>query len=164
MSLGYPCCGSLLTNKHLPHCTKGKPVSTMAKYQVRLAAFMSNIGKTKDTTPPNKTNVEGMLGIAYMWDFIEAYAAGKSKNAWKELEENNLIMTEELEPGEYVLNESPNFICQANVTEKVRRFVPDVLVKALNKKYKVPLPVAAKMIEEAKVPTKSQVKLKIVER
>lgn len=139
--------------------------SPLMKFQVRLANFMSTVGKTKDTEPPSKSNVEKLLGIAFMWDFIASYAKGRSDVAWAELEDNNIIDTAELSPGEYILAESPGFVCKANVTARVKRFSPDALAKNLNRsQYKVPTPVALQMIEAAKVPTNSQTKLNIIER
>lgn len=137
----------------------------MLRFQVRLANFLSTIGKTKDTELPKKSNTETLLASAYMWDFIAAYAKGRSDVAWAELEDNNIIDAKELEPGEYILAESPGFVCKANVTAKVKRFAPNVLAESLSKsKYKVPTPIALQLIEQAKVPTTSQTKLNIIER
>lgn len=156
----------LSTIAHQHRMYKGKSMaSPLIKFQVRLANFMSTIGKTKDTELPRKSNTETLLASAYMWDFIAAYAKGRSDVAWAELEDNNIIDTKELEPGEYILVESPGFVCKANVTQKVKRFNPETLAKTLNKsQYKVPTPVALQMIEAAKVPTTSQTKLNIIER
>lgn len=137
----------------------------MLKFQVRLANFMSTIGKTKDTELPKKSNTETLLASAYMWDFIVSYAKGRSDVAWAELEDNNIIDAKELEPGEYILAESPGFVCKANVTQKVKRFDPKKLATDLAmSKYKVPTPIALQLIEQAKVPTTSQTKLNIIER
>lgn len=139
--------------------------TTLSKYQVRLADVMSRFGKTAETEPPKKSNQETLLALAYMWDFVAAYAKGRSDAAWKELEDSKIIDATALEPGEYILAESPNFLCKAVVTAKVKRFNPAALATALNKsKFKVPLPVATKMIEDAKKETTSQVRLNIIER
>lgn len=138
---------------------------SLTKFQVRLANFMSTIGKTKDTELSKKSNTETLLASAFMWDFIAAYAKGRSDIAWSELEDNNIIDAKELEPGEYILAESPGFVCKANVTAKVKRFSPEALAKNLNRsQFKVPTPVALQMIDAAKVPTTSQTKLNIIER
>lgn len=138
---------------------------SLIKFQVRLANFMSTIGKTKDTELPKKSNTETLLASAFMWDFIASYAKGRSDIAWAELEDNNIIDTAELSPGEYILAESPGFVCKANVTAKVKRFNAEALAKNLNRsQFKVPTPVALQMIDAAKVPTTSQTKLNIIER
>lgn len=138
---------------------------SLTKFQVRLANFMSTIGKTKDTELSKKSNVETLLASAFMWDFIAAYAKGRSDIAWAELEDNNIIDSKGLDPGEYILAESPGFVCKANVTQKVKRFNPDALVTALrNSKFKVPEHVSVGLIDAAKVPTTSQTKLNIIER
>lgn len=138
---------------------------SLTKFQVRLANFMSTIGKTKDTELSRKSNTETLLASAFMWDFIAAYAKGRSDIAWAELEDNNIIDSKGLDPGEYILAESPGFVCKANVTAKVKRFSPEALAKNLNRsQFKVPTPVALQMIDAAKVPTTSQTKLNIIER
>lgn len=138
---------------------------SLTKFQVRLVNFMSTIGKTKDTELSKKSNTETLLASAFMWDFIAAYAKGRSDIAWSELEDNNIIDAKELEPGEYILAESPGFVCKANVTAKVKRFSAEALAKILSKsQYKVPVAIVLQMIDTAKVPTTSQTKLNIIER
>ena len=89
----------------------------------------------------------------------------KKKDAWKYLADNEVIEDcSNYDPGEYSLAESPHFFAKAKISQPVKRFDADTLALALNKKYKVPVPIAKEMIEQAKVPSKSTVTKSVVER
>lgn len=124
-----------------------------------LAKFGSN-----GTTVPDTSNTGKLVGEAYMWDEIASYAKKKSEQLWGRLEADGIIEPpDNTTASESVLYKSKSFIVNAKVSNPVKRFNPSVLAKALNKKYKVPIPVAIQMIEEAKIGTKGTVTLSIVE-
>lgn len=133
------------------------------------ADITKHLHKLADTcaakNPDAKHNIGKQLGVIHFWTMIEKYAKGQKEQAWKDLEKEGMIDScAELDPGEYSLVESPSFFCKAKVSEKVKRFDPSTLAEALNKKYKVPKPIAVEMIDQAKVPTKSTVTKSVVER
>lgn len=135
-------------------------------YETDIIKVLAKMGKTNGTTnPDSKHNTGSLLGEAFMWDRIEAYARNRSEAAWKALEKEGLIDKTGLDPGDHQLAQSPNFAVFARVTNPVKRFSGDELAVLLAKsKYKVPVSTTKEMIDQAKVPTKSVVSLKVVER
>lgn len=112
--------------------------------------------------PDTKHNTGRQLGEAYMWDEIEKYAAAMSKRVWEKLESDKVITTTDLTPGGHMIADAPHFTIMAEVTQPVRRFSGDALAKWLEKEKKIPIIVTKEQIEKAKLPTTSQVKLKVV--
>lgn len=117
--------------------------------------------------PDVKSNTGNLLGQAFFWSKIENYAKGKKDEAWELLAKEDIADIEackEYDQGEYSLCESQSFVATAKVSNPVKRFDENVLAKALQAKYRVPLPTSKEMIAAAKVPTKPQVTKSIVER
>lgn len=129
---------------------------------------LSDLCEKKNPDAEAKNSPHGrLIGMAYFWQKVEAYAEGKKKEAWKNLEEAGFISDDikDYDPGDYSIGESASFLVTAKVSNPVKRFNADALKQALNKsKYKVPLPVAAEMIEAAKLPGNSSVTKTITER
>lgn len=136
-------------------------------YEADIIKTLAKIGKTNGTINPDaKHNTGSMLGEAFMWDRIEAYAHNRSEAAWAALSKEGLIPDkQELDPGDHQLAQSPSFAVFARVTQPVKRFSGEELANLLAKsKYKVPTSTTKELIDQAKVPTKSMVSLKVVER
>jgi hypothetical protein len=135
-------------------------------YETTIVKALSRLGKNGTENPDAKHNVGSLLGEAYMWDQVEKYAKNKSDAAWKAMEKEGLVPDKKsLDPGEYQLADSPSFAIFAKVTQPIRRFDGQELANLLAKsKYKVPVSTTKELIEEAKVPTTSTVRMAVVER
>ena len=136
-------------------------------YETDIVKVLAKMGKGNGTVNPDaKHNTGSMLGEAFMWDRIEAYAHNRSEAAWAALAKEGLIPDKKtLDPGDHQLAQSPNFAVFARVTQPVKRFSGDELANLLAKsKYKVPTSTTKELIDQAKVPTNSMVSLKVVER
>lgn len=159
--------------KPIVNAKSTKSVSRVeAETKVPSTAFLTNIVKNMNSvfndtvreSPDSQHNSGRLLAFVYFWDTAAAIAKGRSAKAWEALTANKLIDEKERDPGEYDLTESPHFLCTLKVSEKVRRFDPQVLAEALLKKYKVPIPITKQMVEAAKVPSKSTNTYRIVEK
>ena len=135
-------------------------------YETDIIKTLAKMGKNGTINPDAKHNTGSLLGEAFMWDRIEAYAKNRSEAAWAALSKEGLIPDKKsLDPGDHQLVESPNFAVFARVTNPVKRFSGDELATLLAKsKYKVPVSTTKELIDQAKVPTSSMVTMKIVER
>lgn len=136
-------------------------------YETDIIRALSKIGQTNGTANPDaKNNVGGLLGEAFLWDKVRAYAEGRAKAAWLKLEKEEIVPDKKtLSPGDHILAESPSFACTAKVSRPVERFSGDELADLLAKsKYKVPVSTTKELIDQAKIPTTSMVTMKIVER
>lgn len=135
-------------------------------FQAEIVKHLNKIADVCDKkNPDQKHNTGRQLGLVFFWSMIEKYAEAKKKDAWSYLVDNGVIEdTSTYDPGDYSLAESPHFCATAKVSKPVKRFDGEYLAQQLNKRYKVPVPVAKEMIEEAKLPTKSMVTKAVVER
>lgn len=136
-------------------------------YETDIIKQLAKLGKTNGTLNPDaKHNTGSLLGEAFMWDRVEAYARNRSEAAWAALSKEGLIPDKKtLEPGDHQITQSPSFAVFARVTQPVKRFSGDELANLLAKsKYKVPTSTTKELIDHAKVPTSSMVTLKVVER
>jgi hypothetical protein len=135
-------------------------------YRTDIIRFMSGIAAKTLPNPDSKHNQGALIGTAFMWDEIEAYAKKKSAEAWEKLESEGIIPDiRTLDGGDHELAYSPSFTVQASVSEPVRRFSREELAKLLAKsKYKVPVSVTAELCDQSRLPGNPQRKLKIVER
>lgn len=136
-------------------------------YETDIIKQLTKLGKSNGTVnPDSKHNTGSLLGEAFMWDRIEAYAKNRSDAAWKALEKEGLIPDKKtLDPGDHQLSQSPSFAVFARVTQPVKRFSGEELAILLAKsKYKVPVSTTKELIDQAKVPTNSMVTMKVVER
>jgi hypothetical protein len=135
-------------------------------YETDIIKALSRMGKNGTENPDAKSNTGRLLGEAFMWDRIEAYAAQRAEAAWAALEKEELVPDKKtLTPGDHQLAQSPSFAIFARVTQPVKRFSGDELAILLAKsKYKVPVSTTKELIDQAKVPTNPMVSMKIVER
>ena|SRR5258705_4575637 len=136
-------------------------------YKVAIAKALSRLGSNGTVNPDQKHNQGRMLGEAYLWREVEAYAKSKSEAAWRVLEREGIAPNKDtIEPGtEVEFGFSPSFVGIAKATQPVKRFDGDELAMLLAKsKWKVPVSAAKEMISDAKVPTKPMVSMKIIER
>ena len=135
-------------------------------YETDIIKTLAKMGKNGTINPDAKHNTGSLLGEAFMWDRIEAYAKNRSEAAWAALSKEGLIPDKKsLDPGDHQLVESPSFAVFARVTNPVKRFSGDELAILLAKsKYRVPISTTKELIDQAKVPTSSMVTMKIVER
>lgn len=115
----------------------------------------------------NSSNVGTLLTSAYAWDVIADYARKQSEAAWAALVSNELIPSDdELRKhiGKRDLFSAGPLTITVDVTEPAKRFNEGALVTVLqDSKYKIPPHVTREAVLAAKVPTKSAVKLKIIE-
>lgn len=114
---------------------------------------------------PEKTNVGRRLSDAYLWDTIQSFAKKQSDKLWADLEKDGIYNLEDAGDveGEFILAKSPRFTLNLKVTAKVKRFSPQALAVYFKKTYKVPEPITIKACEDAKVPTKGNKQLSIIE-
>jgi hypothetical protein len=134
-------------------------------YQAQIIKALGKIGVSNGTVNPDaKHNMGNLLGEAFLWDTVKKYAEGRSKIAWDGMAAAGLVDKTKLEPGDHTIAESPGFKATAKVSEKVKRFSAQALAEAMNKRFKVAVPSALQMIEQAKVPTTSTVTLRVVEK
>lgn len=134
-------------------------------FTTEIAKLLTSLDvKLMGSGPDAKHNVGRRLQQAYFWDQVQAYAKKQSDTLWSGLEKDELVLTSNLDPGDHVLAESPHFVVNAKVSERVRRFNADYLADQMKKKFKVSIPIAKQMIESAKQPSNSTTTLKIVEK
>jgi hypothetical protein len=135
-------------------------------YETDIIKALSKMGKNGTVNPDAKSNTGRLLGEAFMWDRIEAYAAQRSEAAWAALEKEELVPNKKtLSPGDHQLAQSPSFAIFARVTQPVKRFSADQLAQLLfESKYKVPISTTKELVDHAKVPTTPMVSMKVVER
>jgi hypothetical protein len=133
-------------------------------YAAKIVKALGKLGVNGTENPDAKHNTGRALGEIFMWNTVKKYVEGKLDNAWERAQKEGVIDLNNLAIGEYELASSPTFLATVKVSQPVRRFSPEALATELNKKYKVPLPIAKEMIEAAKVPTKSTVTKSIIEK
>lgn len=133
-------------------------------FEAQIVKALGKLGSNGTTNPDAKHNVGSYLGQLFMWNTVRKAAEGQVKNLWDTLEARGIIDIDDLDPGDHELARSPHFVTTAKVSQPVKRFDAQKLANALNKKYKVPVPIALEMIEAAKSPTKSTVTKAIIEK
>jgi hypothetical protein len=114
--------------------------------------------------PDAKHNVGNLIGEQFLWDEIAKYAKAMSEKTWKALEKVQDLDIEDLTQGDHMLLQSPHFVITASVSAPVKRFAVGELARVLKEKYKIPEIISKELIDKAKVPTKSTVTIKIVEK
>lgn len=104
-------------------------------YETDIIKQLAKLGKTNGTLNPDaKHNTGSLLGEAFMWDRVEAYARNRSEAAWAALSKEGLIPDKKtLEPGDHQITQSPSFAVFARVTQPVKRFSGDELANLLAK-------------------------------
>lgn len=132
-------------------------------YKTRIEKALSRLGTNGTENPDTKSNTGRAIGEAFLWDEVERLAKAKSKDAWAALDSIGLL-TDEKNPGEYLIAESPSFAVNVRISEPVRRFDPDHLADLLLKKYKVPKSTTKQFVEASKLPAKSTFTYKIIEK
>lgn len=146
----------------------GYPVQNAPKtaYITAIISFMGRLGLRDSNTlnPDVKDNTGNILGEAFMWDTVLKVAKGHSDRIWKKMEAT-IIKADGLAEGAHILASSPRFVCSAVVTAPVRRFNAEALADAMSQPpYKVPKHITLKMVEDAKIGTKGNVRLEVVEK
>lgn len=136
-------------------------------YKVEIIKFLSKLGTNGTKNPDEKHNQGRLLGEAFMWDEVEAYAKNRSEAAWKVLEtegiapaKNTIEASSETEFGF-----SPSFLGIVKATKPVSKFDPDTFADMLSRsKYKVPVSYTKEALNDAKVEGNPKVSYKIIER
>lgn len=136
------------------------------KYSTKIQRALSRFGTNSTENPDTRSNIGNLLGSVFLWAEVQRYAAAQVKGAWKALEDSGLTPDNaSLSPGEHAIANSPHFVLTYRISEPVRRFDPDALAQSLLKsKYKVPLHTTKELIEASKLPSKSTVTKKIIEK
>ncbi len=135
-----------------------------------MRTLMENVRDLLRHNPDVKNNTGAILGEMFLWKEIEKYSKGRYDSLKKYAKAEKIIdipdeeETDGLAPGDHIIGESRHFVVAAKVTEKVRRFSADVFAQGLFESYKIPVILTKEKIEKSKVPTKSQVKISIMER
>jgi hypothetical protein len=135
-------------------------------YETEIVKALAKFGSNSTANPDAKHNTGSMIGEAFMWDKIEAYAKARADAAWLRLAREGIIKEKKaLEPGDHELAASPSFLIVAKVTQPIKRFSADALANMLAKsKYKVPVSTTKELIDQAKVAGTSAVTMKVLER
>ena len=134
-------------------------------FQATILKFISLIADTVLPLSQDKSNSGNTIARAYLWDQVQAYAKKQSDEAWKKLEEDEIIDDyKSLDEGEYHLGESPRFVITVKVSKPRKERDDDKLAAELKKRYKVPEAVAKDLIEKSKKDGSRNRTLSIVER
>jgi hypothetical protein len=136
-------------------------------YETDIIKTLAKLGKNSGTENPDSKHNQGrLLGEAFLWDKVEAYARGRSDAAWTSLAREGIIPDKKgLTPGDHELAYSPSFAVIAKVTQPIKRFNGDELARLLSKsKYKVPESTTKELMDQAKIPANPAVTMKVVER
>jgi hypothetical protein len=137
-----------------PHSYLGKIVKELNAIETRLIS----------QNPDAKDNKGRIIGEIYLWDEIQKIAKSKSDALWDAAEAEGLLKYDDLSTGQHLVAQSPSFVVTASVSEPVRRFDPDTLAKWLFDNKKIPVIITKEQIERAKIPTKSQTRVAIIEK
>jgi hypothetical protein len=135
-------------------------------YETDIIKALTKFGGNSTANPDAKHNTGSLIGEAFMWDKIEAYAKSRADAAWLRLAREGIINDKKtLDPGDHELASSPSFLVVAKVTNPIKRFNGDALATLLAKsKYKVPVSTTKELIDQAKVAGNSAVTMKVLER
>jgi hypothetical protein len=114
--------------------------------------------------PDAKHNQGRSILEAFVWDEIQRVSKGKSDAVWERMEKTG-IYEKPLKAGKYECGESPHFVIRASVTEPVRRFKEDEMIRVLEaSQYKIPPHIGKGFVGAAKVPGSPLTRLTIEER
>lgn len=133
-------------------------------YAAKIDSYLSRLGKNGTTPPEDKGNTAQMLANAFLWTEVKRFAEAKHKEAMSVLEREGILERETLPTGEHSLCDSQHFTLTARVSEPVRRFNADHLAGEMSKRFKISVPTAKEMIDNAKLPTKPLVSIKVIEK
>lgn len=136
-------------------------------YKVAIVKALSKLGMNGTENPDAKHNQGRMIGEAFLWDEVAAYAKSKSDAAWEVLEKEGLAPTkDEVEPStEREFAFSPSFVGVVKTSKPIKRFDADVFAAALSKgKYHVPVSYTKEALNDARVDGKPRTEFKIIER
>lgn len=141
-------------------------MSTISIEAKTVAALQAAVKSIKH--PDERHNVGHTLGELHIWSVIKKLAETKVEDLYKTLQTEghcDLAEVASRAAGNYEIVTSPKFALVVEVTQPVKRFDVNALSQALLKsKYKVPEHTTKELAEAAKVPTKGQVRKKVVER
>jgi len=151
----------------LEQAQDAQPNSFLGKIMSTITAACRDL--MQNAPHDNKTNKGVVLAELFMWKWIEGYAAAKYKQVKKDAKEQGILNLPDDEddaliPGSHIIGESRHFVATANVTEPVKRFSGEELAQWFWRNHQIPVIVTKEQIEKAKIKTKSQVKVAIVER
>lgn len=149
------------TISNLEKANNADPNSYLGKIVKGLNELIDDLQKRNPDVRDNKGNV---LGEIYLWDEIRKIAAAKSEKLWDAAEANGILKYEGLSTGSHLIAQSQSFIVTASVSEPVRRFDADTLAKWMFDNRKVPVIITKEQIEKAKIPTKPQTRVAIMEK
>lgn len=139
-----------------------KPEPERGKFASEIFKHLNNIGK--GVLVPTKVNSPVNLGELFLWTEIFKFAERRKDALWKNAIEDGHIIVEGLDIGSHELLGQAGFLATAEVSEKVRRFSESEMVALIVKDTKLSEPQAKQLVARAKVPTKSTVTKKIIER
>lgn len=146
--------------------TKVEPSSvngdSKGKFGTEIFKLLSSIGKS--VLPVPRVNSPVNLGELFLWTEIMKFAEKRKDALWKDAIVGGHIVVDGLDPGEHELLTQGGFISVADVSNPVKRFSADEMVRLIVKETKLSLPKAVAMVAAAKVPTKSTVTKKVIER
>lgn len=149
------------TMSNLDKAYNADPNSYLGKIVKGLNGLIAQLQSQNPDARDNKGNV---LGEIYLWDEIRKIAEAQSKKLWDAAEDNKLLKYDDLPRGSHLIAQSASFIVTAAVSEPVRRFDPDTLAKWFFDNKKVPVIITKEQIEKAKIPTKPQTRVTIMEK
>ena len=148
------------SNSHSPP-TPSSFAGSILQTMLKVSAEMLD-ARSKRTKYGNK---DALLAEMFLWDEIASYAKKYADSLWDQAKADGVYSTEGLDAGQHTLVEDRSFYMALTLTKPIKRLDEQALIMALKaSKFKVPEPIAKMFIENAKLPTKGQERLKIVER
>jgi hypothetical protein len=139
---------------------------TKPTYAAQIFRAVNRLGHNGTENPDTASNSGQYLAAVYLWSEVRRHADGQYKAALAALEQSGIMPDRTaLKPGAHQLCDSHKFALTATVSEPVRRLDLQALAQSLNKsKYRVPLGFTTETIEACRLPTKSTVTLRVVEK
>lgn len=111
-------------------------------HKASIIKAISRLGETNGTkNPDERHNVGSLLGEIYLWQVATDIASDRLKAAWKELEAEELLPSDDKlrtdVEGELVALQSPHFSLQIKVAKPRESFDKDMFIEKASKKFKI---------------------------
>lgn len=134
-------------------------------YKVQITTLLVKLQtEAAKMNPDAKHNSGRLIGEAYFWDTVEALAKKQSATTWEGLEALGITLSRDEEPGNYDVDSSPSFDVTCKISNPRQKFDEEKLAKALQRKYKIPIPVTKEMVANAKVDGSKTMTWRITEK
>jgi hypothetical protein len=136
-------------------------VGIAAQIHGEIAKLVQNI---MSRHPDARHNVGKSILEAFVWDEIQKLSKGRSDSVWERMEKTG-VYEKPLSVGRHECGESPHLLIKATVSEPIKRFNEDELLRVMEaSEFKVPPHKMKGFVGAAKIPGNPMVRLIIVER